>query len=153
MKQRRIIETPLGNLLAIAEGPALLSLQFTEEEAFKDKTPVLLQLEKELHAYFASKLKVFRTPLHFSGTDFQKKVWNELKNVPYGKTLSYKELAEKIDHKKAVRAVANANGANPFIILIPCHRILYADGTLGGYSSGLSRKKWLLEHENIRTCA
>ena len=86
--------------------------------------------------------------LHPSGTEFQKKVWQELLNIPFGKTCSYLELSKKLGDVKAIRAVAAANGKNPLWIVIPCHRVIGSDGSLTGYAGGLWRKKWLLEHEN-----
>ena len=97
--------------------------------------------------YFAGKRRNFTIPLLFVGTDFQKKVWNKLLEIPYGKTVSYGELARMIDMPKAVRAVANANGANAISILAPCHRVIGSDRSLTGYGGGLAAKKLLLDLE------
>ena len=103
---------------------------------------------RQLDEYFAGKRKKFNIPLLFVGTDFQKKVWNELLNIPYGQTVSYGEMARRIDMPKSVRAVANANGANAISIFAPCHRVIGSDGSLTGYGGGLTAKKMLLELES-----
>lgn len=105
---------------------------------------VIEQTIKELDEYFAKKRKTFDIPLLFVGTSFQKTVWQELLNIPYGKTLSYKGLAQKIDNPKAVRAVANANRLNAISILVPCHRVIGSNNKLVGYGGGLTAKKTLL---------
>ena len=102
----------------------------------------------QLDEYFAGKRKKFNIPLLFVGTDFQKTVWNELLNIPYGQTVSYGEMARRIDMPKSVRAVANANGANAISIFAPCHRVIGSNGTLTGYGGGLAAKKMLLELES-----
>lgn len=108
---------------------------------------VINRTEKQLAEYFNYKRKTFDIPLHMAGTDFQKKVWNELIKVPYGKTASYLQIAEWVGNKKAVRSVATANGANAISIIIPCHRIIGSDGSLVGYAGGLRTKEKLLELE------
>lgn len=100
-----------------------------------------------LDEFFAGKRKKFDLPLLFVGTDFQKRVWNELLKIPYGKTVSYGEMASRIGMPRAVRAVANANGANAISIFVPCHRVIGSDGSLTGYGGGLAAKKKLLELE------
>ena len=102
----------------------------------------------QLQDYFDGKRTTFTFPLNPSGTDFQKKVWDELLHIPFGKTCSYLDLSKKLGDVKAIRAVASANGKNPLWIVIPCHRVIGSDGSLTGYAGGLWRKKWLLEHEN-----
>jgi AraC family transcriptional regulator of adaptative response/methylated-DNA-[protein]-cysteine methyltransferase len=104
-------------------------------------------LQKELEQYFAGSLEQFKTPLHFFGSPFQQAVWHALRDIPYGQTVSYADLAKKIGKPTAFRAVAQANAANPFSILIPCHRVVQKDGGIGGYNGGLACKRWLLEHE------
>jgi len=104
-------------------------------------------LRKEIGEYFEGKRKSFSVPLDAPGTEFQKSVWEELKRIPYGKTISYKTQAAKLKKPEAVRAVANANGHNRISIIIPCHRVIGEDGTLTGYGGGLWRKKWLLDFE------
>jgi methylated-DNA-[protein]-cysteine S-methyltransferase len=108
----------------------------------------LQETRQQLEEYFQGKRKTFTLPLLFVGSNFQKNVWNTLLQIPYGTTLSYKTLAQKIGDEKAVRAVANANGANAIGIIVPCHRVIASDGTLGGYAGGLALKKRLLTLEN-----
>ena len=103
---------------------------------------------EQLNEYFQKKRKIFDLPLDLKGTEFQKKVWNELLKIPFGKTISYKDLAIKLGDLKAIRAVGTANGANPVSIIVPCHRVIGSDGSLTGYAGGLWRKRWLLEHES-----
>ncbi len=98
--------------------------------------------------YFSGKRKIFELPVKQAGTQFQHKVWNELINIPYGKTLTYMQMAQKLGDVKAIRAAASANGKNKLNIIVPCHRVIGTDGTLTGYGGGLPRKKWLLNHEN-----
>lgn len=102
----------------------------------------------QLQDYFNGKRTDFSFKINPSGTEFQKKVWQELLKIPFGKTCSYLELSKKLGDVKAIRAVASANGKNPLWIVIPCHRVIGTDGSLTGYAGGLWRKKWLLEHEN-----
>ena len=115
---------------------------------YKETTSdVLSETVRQLDGYFAGKRRNFTIPLLFVGTDFQKKVWNKLLEIPYGKTVSYGELARMIGMPKAVRAVANANGANAISILAPCHRVIGSDHSLTGYGGGLAAKKLLLDLE------
>lgn len=145
-----IISTPLGRMIAVGDDKCLYQLQF--EDKFKSDSPIgrahsIDSIENELQLYFEGKLKEFKTPLSHSGTPFQQKVWNALKDIPYGDTCSYLDLAKAIEKPKASRAVGTANGANCFPIIIPCHRVINANGALGGYSCGLYRKRWLLDYE------
>ncbi len=157
------LDTPLGPMLAIADEKALYLLEFVERRGLekeierlrtKEKaiiipgcTDPIVSVESELKAYFAGKLKIFKTPLHLIGSPFQKCVWNELTKIPYGQTKSYADQAAAIGKPSAYRAVANANGANQIAIIIPCHRIINTNGNLGGYGGGITRKQWLLNHE------
>ena len=109
---------------------------------------VIEKAASELDEFFAGKRKTFDVPLLFAGTDFQKNVWNELLKIPFGKTISYGEMAQHIGMPKAVRAVANANGANSLSIFAPCHRVIGSDRSLTGYGGGLPAKKFLLELES-----
>lgn len=104
---------------------------------------------EQLKAYFSGKLRSFDIQTDLEGTSFQQKVWKELRNIPFGKTISYLELSKRLGDVKAIRAVASANGRNPLWIIIPCHRVIGSDGSLTGYAGGLYRKKWLLEHEGV----
>src|SRR5690606_34971068 len=102
----------------------------------------------QLQEYFEGTRTQFSLQLNPQGTDFQKRVWEELQHIPYGKTISYLELSKKLGDIKAIRAVAAANGKNPLWIVVPCHRVIGSDGSLTGYAGGLHRKQWLLEHES-----
>jgi methylated-DNA-[protein]-cysteine S-methyltransferase len=112
----------------------------TDEEPFRE-------VVEQLNAYFAGELLDFDLPLEMDGTDFQRQVWQGLREIPYGETISYGELARRVGNPKASRAVGLANGRNPIAIIVPCHRVIGADGSLTGYGGGLDRKVWLLEHE------
>lgn len=120
-----------------------------EQESAEDKenNPVVQQTIKELEEYFAGNRKVFTVPLDLRGTEFQKKVWEALREIPYGETRSYKEIAEKIGNPKASRAVGMANHRNPIGIVVPCHRVVGANGKLTGYAGGIPMKQALLELE------
>ncbi len=111
---------------------------------------VIEKAERQLSEFFTGKRKEFSVPLLFVGTDFQKTVWNELLKIPFGKTVSYGEMAQRIGMPKAVRAVANANGANSMSIFAPCHRVIGSDRSLTGYGGGLPAKKYLLELESVK---
>lgn len=110
-------------------------------------TGPLEQIQQELFQYFSGALTEFKTPLACEGTPFQKRVWGALQKIPFGVTRSYAEVAVKVENPKGYRAVAQANKSNQMVIIIPCHRVIYASGALGGYAGGLERKKWLLAHE------
>ena len=119
---------------------------------FEDGTSVVIEKAVgQLDEFFAGKRKNFDVPLLLIGTDFQKKVWNELLKIPFGKTASYGEIAYRIGMPKAVRAVANANGANAVSVFVPCHRVIGSDGSLTGYGGGLTAKKMLLNLETLQT--
>ncbi len=117
------------------------------EDANKDLPPMVIQCIEQLIQYFNGERRVFELPINQPGTAFQQTVWNGLAIIPYGKTISYIQLAVKTGDSKATRAVASANGKNNVAIIIPCHRVIGANRTLVGYGGGLWRKKWLLEHE------
>ena len=157
------LDTPLGPMLAVADEEALYLLEFVDRRGLemeierlrkKAKLPIvpgltapIRQIEKELAEYFEGKRKEFKTPLFQIGSPFQKRVWEELRKIPHGETRSYAELAAAIGNPSAFRAVAQANGANPIAIVVPCHRVINTGGALGGYGGGISRKEWLLNHE------
>lgn len=156
------ITTPVGPLFAWMDEKALHALVFEDTAAFQqqeaefadkkynirlDRIALMEQLEKELENYFVGELQEFSISLFVDATPFQRKVWEALQQIPYGRTASYKAVARAIGNPLASRAVGTANGANKFLIIVPCHRVVAADGGLGGYSSGLERKKWLLQHE------
>lgn len=141
--------TPVG--LAYLEGDVLGLKQcvIRDEGSPSQEIPSLLQTAvAQLNDYFSGKRKSFDLKLNPEGTPFQKRVWEALSHVPYGKTISYMELSRVLGDPLAIRAVAAANGKNPIWIIIPCHRVIGSDGSLTGYAGGLSRKKWLLNHED-----
>lgn len=113
----------------------------------RNLSPMLIQCIEQLIQYFHGERRQFDLPIHQTGTNFQKEVWNELMAIPFGRTISYLELARRLGDHKATRAVASANGKNNVCIIVPCHRVIGANGDLVGFSGGLWRKKWLLEHE------
>ncbi len=144
------IETPLG--IAKIEGDThglnAITVLDTSEEITEIIPEVLEDAVYQLQEYFRGERKSFDLTLNPDGTDFQKKVWEELLNIPFGKTMSYLDLSKKLGDVKAIRAVAAANGKNPIWIIIPCHRVIGSDGSLTGYAGGLHRKKWLIGHES-----
>jgi len=157
------INTPLGTMLAIADEHALYLLEFTDRKGLAGEierltkaiglaitpghTAPLESIESELRQYFAGELKQFTTPIILLGTQFQRQVWQELQKIPSGTTRSYLHMAHAIANPKGQRAVAQANSCNQLAIIVPCHRVINANGMLGGYSAGIERKQWLLEHE------
>ena len=145
-----IINSPLGFTKIVGDDDGIVSITvLNSEEKITDIIPVELEdCVFQLQEYFDGKRKDFDIKLNPEGTDFQKKVWNQLLEILYGKTLSYLELSKQLGDVKAIRAVANANGKNPIWIIIPCHRVIGSDGSLTGYAGGLNRKQWLLEHES-----
>jgi len=137
-------------MLAVGDDKTLYALDFKDRMDSgipEGRTKSINSIEKELSLYFSGKLTSFKTPISFSGTPFQESVWQELLKISYGKTCSYKEIAETIGNPKACRAVGTANGANKLAIIIPCHRVINEGGKLGGYGGGISHKVWLLDHE------
>ena len=144
------INTPLGFTEIQGDENGISKIHVMNEDVeISTKIPKeLKEAVLQLQDYFAGKRTTFTFPLNPSGTDFQKKVWNELLHIPFGKTCSYLELSKKLGDAKAIRAVASANGKNPLWIVVPCHRVIGTNGSLTGYAGGLWRKKWLLEHEN-----
>ena len=148
-------ESPVGPLLLAGDSIALRQLSFrsskrsaTPQADWKlDKKP-FAEVVRQLQAYFGGELKQFHLPLVMEGTEFQLRVWNALRTIPYGETISYTQLAGRIGNPKAVRAVGLANGSNPIPIIVPCHRVIGSDGRLTGFGGGLSTKKMLLKLEN-----
>lgn len=155
--------TPLGPMVVCATEMGVCLLEFTDrknlETEFKDLQKLLKaniiagendhikQAKKEIAEYFDGERKIFEVNLDTPGTDFQKSVWGSLQGIEYGKTTTYQQQAELINNPNAVRAVASTNGKNRVCIMIPCHRVIGKDGKLTGYSGGIERKKWLIEHE------
>jgi len=143
-------KTPIGTAKIIGDEDGIIAVTVldNEIETSKNVPNCLKECIQQLDEYFKGTRTTFNLKLNPQGTSFQKKVWKELLNVPFGKTRTYLEQTKKIGDPKAIRAVASANGKNPIWILIPCHRIIGTNGSLTGYAGGLWRKKWLLEHEN-----
>lgn len=145
-----IINSPLGFTKIDGDQEGINSVTvLNSEEKITDVIPDCLQdCVYQLQEYFEGKRTQFDLKLNPEGTDFQKRVWQELLSIPFGKTMSYLELSKQLGDVKAIRAVANANGKNPLWIIVPCHRVIGSDGSLTGYAGGLHRKQWLLEHES-----
>ena len=147
--------SPVGSLLLLSDGVALVGLYTPGDEApgrsapphaVRDAAP-FREVSAQLERYFAGELTLFDVPLRLSGTHFQRSVWAQLLAIPYGTTISYRDLAMRIGNPRGVRAVGGANGRNPVSIIVPCHRVIGAGGDLVGYGGGLPCKRWLLAHE------
>ena len=151
MKYAWIIETPIGHLTILVDEKYLLKISFGKvySDAIIKQTDLIKKTEKEITEYFNSKRTEFTIPINPIGTEFQKQVWNELMEIPYGTTISYKELAIKVKNQKYSRAVGMANNRNPIPIIIPCHRVVGAKGALVGYRGGLEIKEKLISLEQI----
>lgn len=149
------LDTPLGTVsFAIDARGRLVELRFGPSPATGDALDAAgRRVRDELAEYFARRRRAFGLPIAPTGTAFQRRVWRALMQVPYGQTASYADIARRIGRPGAARAVGQANGANPIPIVIPCHRVIAADGTIGGYSGGLDVKRRLLELEQIRLAA
>jgi len=149
-----VMDSPIGPLTLVAVDGALTGV-YMNEQRHLPKLPTecehddggLVHVVEQLSAYFDGTLTNFDLPIELHGTDFQRRVWSALREIPYGETISYGELARWVGNPKASRAVGLANGRNPVSIVVPCHRVIGADGSLTGYGGGLERKVWLLEHE------
>ncbi|MGQ9470216.1 MAG: methylated-DNA--[protein]-cysteine S-methyltransferase [Candidatus Aminicenantales bacterium] len=142
--------SPIGPLEITYTNEALAGLNFGRAAKYPDfpaDHPLYLEVQRQLAEYFAGQRKVFSLPLIYKGTEFQVSVWKELLKIPYGETVSYQEIARRVGRERACRAVGAANRANPISIIIPCHRVIGADGQLGGYGGEVWRKEWLLLHE------
>lgn len=152
-RYRGICRTPLGVIAIEGTKEGVSSIHFLEQgEEKKLKKTACLNYEtrnckRQIYEYFQGQRKNFNVKMVLEGTEFQKKVWDALCHIPYGKTASYREIAEQIESPKSVRAVGGANNKNKLPIVIPCHRIIGSDGKMTGYAAGLWRKEWLLEHE------
>jgi methylated-DNA-[protein]-cysteine S-methyltransferase len=148
-----IYSSPIGRIKIVANANCIQALTFIEDTDTLSNSEgiespaVIHQCINELIDYFNGSRTQFTVPIHQSGTDFQQKVWKELYEVPYAKTMSYAALAKKLGDPKVIRAAASANGKNKIAIIVPCHRIIGSDSNLTGYAWGLARKKWLLQHE------
>jgi len=150
MLDRMTIESPLGTLRMVARGDELTGLHLPDQDVpdgAERATPVLVRTAQQLAEYFAGTRTVFDVPLAPQGSGFQERVWRQLLAIPFGTTRSYGEIARAIGRPSASRAVGTANGANPIAIIVPCHRVIGADGKLTGYASGIDKKQWLLAWE------
>lgn len=157
------IETPLGDMKAAATKEGVCLLAFADSPGCEPDIDFLCRtfntgtrrgtnrhlriLKRQLKEYFKGKRKEFDVKITTPGTEFQTRVWKGLKEIPYGSTISYQQQAELLDNPGAFRAVANADGSNRIVIVIPCHRVIGTDGSLTGYGGGLERKRWLIDHE------
>jgi methylated-DNA-[protein]-cysteine S-methyltransferase len=157
-KKKMYYNSPVGILEIHAENGFINEINFLQneveqlseinEDALDKNGQILKKCAEQLDEYFLGKRIEFNLPLQQHGTEFQLKVWNELLNIPFGETINYLTLAKRIGNLKSIRAVGTANGRNNISIVVPCHRVIGSDGSLTGYSGGLWRKQWLLEHEN-----
>jgi methylated-DNA-[protein]-cysteine S-methyltransferase len=158
----KIIGSPVGKLTLIADQKSLLAVLWDNDPVGRVKLdqglseknhPILVQVESQLAEYFEGERTSFDLPLKFAGTEFQNKVWRALQKIPYGETVSYSVLAKKIGTPEASRAVGAANGKNPLSIIVPCHRVIGANGKLTGFAGGLNKKKILINGEQSRQFA
>ena len=158
MNAYTMIDSPIGRLMLCADGTSLLGLYMDVpsrpprdvanwvQDAGMAPLP---EAARQLGEYFDGRRREFDLPMRMQGTEFQRRVWNVLREIPFGETMSYGQLAKRIAQPNASRAVGLANGRNPIAILVPCHRVIGADGSLTGYGGGLERKQWLLAHEGL----
>lgn len=149
-----ILASPIGDLLLTGDGAAVSGIwmmshrdEWKRAKALPRDDAAFAATRAQLTAYFAGERTTFDLPLAPAGTPFQRKVWQALCEIPYGETISYGELARRIGQPTAARAVGLANGSNPLPIVVPCHRVIGADGSLTGFGGGIERKRWLLAHE------
>ena len=147
-------KSPIGIIEIITDRKSLKSVLFvsdlkTMKRSSKVKPIIMLETYRQIKEYFDGKRKHFDLRISLEGTDFQKRVWNELMAIPYGEIVSYKNIAERIGNPKASRAVGNANNKNKLLIIIPCHRVIGSNGSLNGYNAGLQRKEHLIRHERV----
>jgi methylated-DNA-[protein]-cysteine S-methyltransferase len=147
--ERCVIPSPIGGIELKGDQHGLASLKVVNKPPTENSLvpEVLFTAMSQLQSYFNKQVHDFNIQLNLQGTTFERAVWEALRKIPYGKTISYKELATDLGNPSAVRAVAKANAKNPVWINVPCHRVIGVDGTLRGYAGGLHRKKWLLRHE------
>ncbi|MEY4278631.1 MAG: hypothetical protein RL377_635 [Bacteroidota bacterium] len=149
-----IYHSPIGQIAITADESCITELVFIDDESLNASTPieeelppVIHQCVDELMEYFAGTRRHFTVAINQEGTEFQQRVWKELYEIPFGKTMSYADLAKKLGDPKVIRAAAAANGKNKIAIIVPCHRIIGTDQSLVGYAWGKARKRWLLQHE------
>lgn len=145
-------DSPIGNIEICATDTHLVSLVFKDKtQIIEENSAIIIRCKEELSEYFSGKRKIFSIPVQQDGTPFQNKIWNELPQIPFGKTVSYLDLALKAGNPLSVRAIGNCNSKNKLLIILPCHRVIGKKGELVGYAGELWRKKWLLDHE-ARIC-
>ncbi len=142
-----ILNSPIGPLVIEANELEICALGFPAELPVENPSNLTEKAKEQFTAYFEAKRKHFDFPIAQPGTDFQQKVWDELRKIDIGRPISYAALAKRMKNPLAIRAIASANGRNNLIIVVPCHRVIGSNGDLVGFSAGLWRKKWLLEHE------
>ena len=151
------VESPIGPLMLSSDGESLTGLYMgkpskrpnTDSWAEDAQHPVLKETARQLDEYFKGHRRRFELPLKFNGTQFQQRVWRALTEIPFGETRTYGQLARQLDNPSACRAVGLAHGKNPIAVIVPCHRVIGADGSLTGFGGGLPRKEWLLSHEGF----
>ena len=145
-----VFNSPLGNIKITSDNSSVTAIEFTAlPETTEIPNPILTLAKTELQEYFANEREQFTFPIQMNGTEFQQKVWSELQKIPFGKTVSYLQMAVNLGDVKNIRAAASANGKNPIAIVVPCHRVIGSNGDLVGYAGGLDKKKWLLQHEGV----
>jgi len=153
------MDSPIGELLLVGDGEALHGVYMQEgrkpvriSPKWERSPAALADVQGQLREYFAGDRQTFDTPLVMHGSEFEQRVWSELREIPYGETASYGEIAGRVGRPSAARAVGMANGRNPIAVIVPCHRVIGANGTLTGYGGGLERKRVLLELERGQGC-
>ncbi len=149
IQYRSYYQSPVGSIEIRVNDRAVEALSFVSEVEASDAHPLLTVVEDQLKAYFEKRLQRFDLPLQAQGTDFQRRVWQVLSEVPYGQTTTYGDLARDIGNPRAARAVGMANNRNPISIIVPCHRVIGSNGQLVGYGAGIQKKEWLLKHEGV----
>jgi len=150
MNKTIYINSQIGNIEIVGSENGIISISLNATKAISKEIPICLQdCVKQLGLYFSGHLKIFKLDYNLQGTDFQKKVWEALLTIPYGETVSYQDIAKRINNPKAVQAVGTAIGKNPCAITVPCHRVINKNGELGGFAAGLEKKVLLLKHEGI----
>jgi len=141
-------DSPIGLIMIEAKDEDIIRVSFVDIATLSEKgSPILEKAKKQMAEYFEGKRKEFDLPISFEGTEFEKKVFKALTEVDYGKVASYKDIAIKVGHNKAYRAIGGTNHKNKLAIIVPCHRIIGSNGKMTGYASGIWRKTWLLDHE------
>lgn len=145
------IDTPVGLMEIQATRRGIARLNFVEsQDRATNANELCAYCKRQLQKYYDGKRQAFDLPMDQQGTDFQRSIWMQLKRIPFGRTVSYRDIVNAINNPRAVRAVGAANGKNPIPIIVPCHRVIGSNGSLTGYAGGLERKAWLLQHERCK---